>query len=144
MTDITWQQVAGSFAKRYQARRHMVWHHGPHVQAFVEITEWVNMQEGDSKEIAKRLLDNWFETKWAMKVDFKPRFLDENIGAIYNPPAVTTEDEPNPEAINARRIRDRQAAEDRELDQKLRGHQEGAVPPPGSLEDMLAGIGRKV
>lgn len=142
MTDITWQQVAGAYAKRYQAVRRMAWLPGPHVQALIEIAEWINLQEADSKEVGTRLLDNWFDTRWAMKVDYKPKFLTENLGAVYNPPAVPLEEEPSPEAINAQRVRARRAEEEKELDAKLRGNQEGAVPPPGSVEEMIAGIGR--
>jgi hypothetical protein len=108
----------------------------------MDTAEWVNMQKGDGRQIAKRLLDNWFELKWAAKMDYKPRFLAENLGAVYNPPAVEIEDEPNEDAINARRLKQRRQQEMDELAKKLARDLEEAVPPPGSLEDMMASIGR--
>ena len=138
----TWQRIAGEFSRRYETKRGMAWHYGPFVQHLTDIAEWVNLQKGDGREITKKLLDNWFDTRWAMKVDYKPRFLSENLGSVYNPPAVPIEDEPNEEAINARRLRDRRKQEQSELQRKLSRELDEAVPPPESLEAMLARIGK--
>lgn len=139
---ITWQQVAGAFSKRYEVKRGMAWHYGPHVQHLTDIAEWCNMQDGDRRKIAARLLDHWFDLKWAMKVDYKPRFLAENLGSVYNPVAVPIEEEPDADAINARRLRDRRRQEQQELERKFSDDQNKAVPPPESLDAMLARIGR--
>jgi hypothetical protein len=144
MTDLSWQQLSGAFARRYVAARGMAWVSGPHYMHLADIAEWVNLQKGDSKVIAAKLLDNWFETKWAMKVDFKPKFLAENLGSVFNPVVVPVEEEPNEELINARRLRDRRQQKQQELERKFAHAEQGAVPPPGSLEDMMAGIGRKL
>jgi hypothetical protein len=138
---ITWQQVAGAFSHRYETRRGMAWHYGPHIQHLTDIAEWCNMQSGDPKKIAAKLLDNWFELKWAMKVDYKPKFLAENLGAVYNPVAVPIEEEPDADAINARRLKERRQQEMDALAKKLARDLDEAVPPPGSLEDMMARIG---
>jgi hypothetical protein len=108
----------------------------------MDTAEWVNMQKGDGRQIAKRLLDNWFELKWAMKVDYKPRFLAENVGSVYNPPAVEIEDEPNEDAINARRLKQRRQQKQQALEQKFAHSEAGATPPPGTLDEMMASIGR--
>jgi hypothetical protein len=142
MNELTWQQVAGAFSRRYETKRGMAWHYGPHVQHLTDIAEWVNLQKGDRKEIAKRLLDNWFDTRWAMKVDYKPKFLAENLGSVYNPVAVPIEEEPNEDAINARRLKERRQQEQRELEKKFAADVQEAVPPPESLEAMMARIGK--
>jgi hypothetical protein len=107
-----------------------------------DIAEWVNLQDGAGDQIAKRLLDNWFNTKWAMKVDYKPKFLAENLGNIYSPVAVPPDEEPDPEAINARRLKEHRQQKERELQRQISG--DGAVPPPGTLDEMLATIGRQL
>lgn len=144
MTDLSWQQVSGAFARKYESARGLAWVSGPHYVHLADIAEWVNLQDGDNAEIVKRLLDNWFDTKWAMKVDYKPKFLAENLGSVYSPVAVPPSEEPNEEAINAQRIAQRRRENDRELHRKLEGHGETATAPPADLEAMLAGIGRKV
>jgi hypothetical protein len=105
-----------------------------------DIAEWVNLQDGDSRQVAKRLLDNWFSTKWAMKVDYKPKFLAENLGSVYSPVAVPPDEEPDPEATNARRLKEHRQQKERELERQISGS--GAVPPPGTLDEMMAKIGR--
>ena len=120
----------------------MAWHYGPFVQHLTDIAEWVNLQKGDGRAIAKKLLDNWFDTRWAMKVDYKPKFLAENLGSVYNPPAVPVEDEPDADAINARRLKERRQQQQVELQRKLSRELDEAVPPPESLEAMLARIGK--
>jgi len=139
----TWQRIAGEFSRHYETKRGMAWHYGPFVQHLADIAEWVNLQKGDGREITKKLLDNWFSTRWAMKVDYKPRFLAENLGSIYNPPVVPVEDEPNEDAINARRLKQRRIQEQSSLEQKLQGHSETAAKPP-ALDELLGKIGRKV
>ena len=139
----TWQRIAGEFSRRYETKRGMAWHYGPFVQHLTDIAEWVNLQKGDGREITKKLLDNWFDTRWAMKVDYKPRFLSENLGSVYNPPAVPIEDEPNEDAINARRLKQRRIQEHTQLTQKLQGHSETAAKPP-ALDELLGKIGRKL
>ena len=143
---VTWQQTAGAFARRYETRRGMPWAYGPHVQHLTDIAEWCNLHSsrgGDPKKIAAKLLDNWFDLKWAMKVDYKPRFLAENLGSVYNPPVVPVEDEPNEDAINARRLKQRRIQEQSTLEQKLQGHSETAAKPP-ALDELLGKIGRKL
>ena len=135
--------LAGEFARRYERKRNMPWFPGAHVQSLEDIMMWLELMEGDSLEVARKLLDNWFGTKWAAKVDYKPRFLAENLGSVYSPPVVPVEDEPNEDAINARRLEARRREEQAELQRKLRGHSEGACTPP-PLEDLIGKIGRKV
>jgi len=142
MTEITWQQVAGAFSKRYEFKRGMAWFYGPHVQHLTDIAEWVNLQNGNRLLLMARLLDNWFDTKWAMKVDYKPKFLAENLGSVYNPVAVPIEEEPNEDAINARRLKERRQQEQQKLERKFADDVSEAVPPPGSLEEMMAKIGK--
>lgn len=139
----TRHRVAGAFARRYEAARAMPWNYGAHTQHLEEIAQWIDRQAQLSgqahAEIGKRLLDNWFATDWAKRVDYKPRFLNENIGTVYNPPAVKREDEPDPEAINARRIRQRQMQEQAELERKLRNNEEKAyVPPKDELDGLVS------
>lgn len=142
MHELTWQQVAGAFSRRYEAKRGMAWVPGPHYTHLEDIAEWVNLQDGDRKKLAARLLDNWFDTKWAMKVDYKPKFLAENLGSVYNPVAVPIEEEPNEDAINARRLKERRERDQQELERKLSRDLDEAVPPPESLEAMMARIGK--
>lgn len=142
MTDIDRHQVAGAFCKRYEDKRHMAWVPGPHIQHLMDIADWCNLQAGDSEQVGARLLDNWFDTKWAAKVDYKPKFLAENLGSIYNPVAVPVEEEPDADAINARRLKERRQRDQHELEAKLSKDLDAAVPPPESLEAMMARIGR--
>ena len=86
------------------------------------------------------MLDNWFAARWAMKVDYKPKFLAENLGNVYSPVAVPVEEEPDADAINARRLKEHRQQKERELERQISGA--GAVPPPGTLEEMMATIGR--
>jgi len=140
---MTWQRIAGEFSRRYEHKRGMAWHYGPHIQHLTDIAEWCNMQSGDSKQIAAKLLDNWFDgPKWHQRVDYKPKFLAENLGSVYNPVAVPLEEEPDAEAINARRLKERRQRDQRELEQKLSRELDEAVPPPESLDAMLARIGK--
>ena len=139
---MTWQKVAGAFAKRYEKKRGLAWHYGPHVQHLEDVAEWIDRQDGSGPAVAKRLLDHWFDLDWAQRVDYKPKFLAENLGSVYAPPVVKREDEPDANAINARRLRDRRQQNDRELAQRLASHADTAAPPPGSLEEMMANIGK--
>ena len=143
MTELKWQQVGGAFAKRYTKKRNMPWAPGSHWSHLDEIAQWVNMMEEPNDKVLARLLDHWFDLKWAMKVDYKPRFLAENLGSVYNPPVVPVEDEPNEDAINARRLKQRRIQEQSTLEQKLQGHSETAAKPP-PLDELLGKIGRKV
>ena len=138
----TWQRIAGEFSRHYETKRGMAWHYGPFVQHLTDIAEWVNLQKGDGRAITKKLLDNWFELKWAMKVDYKPRFLAENLGSVYNPVAVPIEEEPNEDAINAIRLKEHRERQEAEMMRKLAKDSNEAVPPPGSLEEMMASIGK--
>jgi hypothetical protein len=108
----------------------------------MDTAEWVNMQKGDGRQIAKRLLNNWFDLKWAAKMDYKPRFLAENLGSIYNPVVVPVDEEPDADAINARRLKERRQQEQQKLEATFARSKEGAVPPPGTLDEMMASIGR--
>jgi hypothetical protein len=141
---ITLAQLNGAFARRYEAKRQMAWAYGPHLGHMQEVCDWVNSgsKEGP-KARAARLLDNWFATDWAAKVDYKPRFLAENLGAVYNPPVVKREDEPDPEAINERRLREHRQREQAELDRKLSEHANTSTKPP-PLEELVGKIGRKI
>ena len=139
---MTWQKVAGAFNKRYEVKRELAWHYGPHQQHLIEIAEWVDRQSGDGLTIAKRLLDNWFDTHWAAKVDYKPKFLAENLGSVYSPPVVERKDEPDAEAINARRLAESRRQKEMEVEAKLAENRRKPVPPPGSLDEMMATIGK--
>jgi len=141
---MTWQKVAGAFAKRYEKKRGLAWHYGPHVQHLEDVAEWIDRQDGSGPTVAKRLLDHWFGLEWAQRVDYKPKFLAENLGSVYAPPVVKREDEPDADAINARRLKERRKQEMDELAKKLARDLDEAVPPPGSIEDMLSKIGRKL
>ena len=138
----TWQKMAGGFSRRYEAKRQLAWHYGPHQQHLIDIAEWVDRQDGDTATVAGRLLDNWFALEWAAKMDFKPRFLAENLGSVYPPPVVQRKDEPDAEAINAKRLLAQRQEKDRELARKLAAHTDTAAPPPDSLEEMMARIGK--
>ena len=77
-------------------------------------------------------------------MDYKPKFLAENLGSVYSPPAVKRKDEPDDEAINAKRQQDHRQERDRELTRKLWSHTDTAAAPPESLEEMMATIGKTV
>jgi hypothetical protein len=139
--------VSAAFAREYEQRRGMLWNASAHTVDTEGIAEWIDRQakhEGSEPEaVRKRLLGNWFQHKWGQKCDFKPRELLKCIGEVYAPPVIEAKDEPDPEVINARRIRERREQEERALQAKLNGHSETAEPPP-ALEELMAGIGRRI
>ena len=83
---VTWQQLSGAFANRYQAARGLVWTSGPHVQSLIDIAEALNHQPGDRVNHARTLLDNFFADDFAKKVDFPPAMLSKQFGKFLSPP----------------------------------------------------------
>ena len=140
---LKWQQVSGLFCRRYEKARNLMWHYSPHVQALEDIAAWCNCQSGEAVKVAERLLDAFFADEYAKLRDYPPRLLASQCGRYYNPPAVALKDEPNEEAVNARRIRDRRMEDQRALEAKLDSHAQTASKPP-ALEELLAKIGRQM
>ena len=142
----TWQKVAGAFSKRYQSIRKLAWNPSPHVTSLDAVAMFIDQQAaiegGDVRAIGARLLDAFFSDPYAKKLDYPPGLLAKKCGTYYNPPAVSIEDEPDAEAINAKRIRERRLQEQRELEAKLNGNAESACKPP-PLEELTQRLMQK-
>lgn len=130
-------QVAKGMARRYERIRQMPMHLGPYYADLEHIAEWIDRTAAAKgvapQTVGTQLLDNWFASDWGAKCDYKPSQLIKNIGSVYSPPVVKREDEPDPEKINASRLRER------DLLQKLDENQAGASKPPASIGEMLKG-----
>jgi len=139
--------VSAAMAREYGRRRGVLWPASAHSVEVEQIATWVEGQARREKrqpgEVATKLLGNWFEHRWGTRCDFKPRELLKCIGEVYAPPVVQPKDEPDPDATNARRLREVKSREQRELDRKLNEHAETSSKPP-PLDDLLAKIGRSV
>lgn len=84
--EITWQQLSGAFARRYQAARGLAWTSGPHVQSLIDVADALNIQPGDRKQHAKTVLDNFFADDFAKKAGFPPGLLAKQFGRYLKPP----------------------------------------------------------
>ena len=144
----TWQKVAGAFSKRYQSIRNMAWNPSPHVTSLDAVAMFIDQQaqleDGDVRAIGARLLDAFFSDPYAKKLDYPPGLLAKKCGTYYNPPAVSVDDEPDAEAINARRIREKRLQEQAELERKLRENEAGAyVPAKDELDGLVSRLMEK-
>jgi hypothetical protein len=103
---ITWQQVAGAYAKRYQALRGIAWHYGAHVQALEDLTAQINSQEGNPRELGKLLMDNFFADDYAKKLDYPPALMAKQFGRYLKPvteDSAAQDDERRKRALEAQR-----------------------------------------
>lgn len=147
MEPVTYQQLGGAFTRRYQTARGIAWYMGAHVQALTDIARWCNAQaeieKRPARDVAKKLLDQFFEDQYAQKQDYPPRLLAAQCGRYYAPPVIKLEDEPDHEAINLRRIQEHRKQSEWELLRKLELDSRNKVKPP-PLEELVSRIGRKV
>lgn len=143
----TWRKVGLAYRERFLvANRGKVldYHIQRHQQTWEELARVVDGRANPEEDLG-RALDNFFRDAWAQKHRFPPGALVSSFEKYcdYAEPVVKREDEPDPEAINARRLRERKQQDDRELQAKLNGHAATASKPP-PLEELMAGIGRVV
>jgi len=90
----------------------------------------------------QRALSNFFGDSWVQSKGFPPSVLLRQFEKYRShcAPVVKREDEPDAEAINAKRLRERQ---ERELQAQLDGHSKSASKPP-PLDELLGKIGKTV
>jgi hypothetical protein len=135
---LTWQQVAGAYARRYRAARGIEWHYGAHVQALTEITAALNSQRGSPRDNGKRVFDAFFADEFAKKADFSPGLLAKQFGRYFAPPeegSLAQQEERRRRAEDALR-RHEEAKRKAEQEHARQVAERGAQVDPGALEEL--------
>lgn len=137
---ITWQQLSGSFARRYQAARNLAWTSGPHVQSLMDIAEAINIQPGDRIQHAKTLLDNFFADDFAKKANFSPGLLSKQFGRYLSPPEEEQKQDRTLQRVKAQEAERRyqEAKRQIEADHARKVRERGAQAPQRAKAHLVA------
>lgn len=84
---MTWQKVAGAYARRYETARGMAWSPGAHVQALEDVAQFIDAQKGDGPTIGRTILDAFFDDPYAQKLGYPPTMLAKKAGDYLRPPS---------------------------------------------------------
>jgi hypothetical protein len=144
VTSLTWHNVGMAYRERFlKAKRGDVldYYLSKDRTTWEDLAHVVNGYR-DPQRALDDALDGFFEDKWVRAHSYPPSALLKGFERFRCPPVVDQRDEPDPEAINARRLRDRQRQEQQELMRSLNETESQAAPPPESLEAMVARIGK--
>ena len=142
---MTWRTAGMAYRAHYlkaKAGQVLDFHIQTRQRDFEELALEADCYANPEREL-EQALTTFFADEWAAAHGFPVRALVKSFGKYHSPVVIQRKDEPDPEAINARRLQERREQEDRELRRKLESHARDAAPPP-PLDELISKVGRKL
>lgn len=141
----TWRTVGLAYRRHYlEAKDGAVldYHIQHRQQEWEDLARIVDDYEHPMQAL-ETALGHFFANPWVRTTDYMPRNLVKDFGKYYSPPVIEPKDEPDPEAINERRLRERRQEQQRELEARFRRDEQATCAPP-PLDELVNKIGRKL